>query len=84
MQIVTGTLTACSGGEHLSLPVTVSGVQRTVTFTKSEILGMEPTTVEEARAALLSRIRSAVLEATTGKPTPLQVRNAVSGKTFKV
>ena len=45
---------------------------------------MEPTTVEEARVAILMRLRSAVLEATTGNPTPLQVRNAVSGKTFKV
>lgn len=84
MQITTGTLTACSGGEHLTLPITVPGVAHTLNFTKANILDLEPGSVEEAKTAIFARLRSAVLEATTGTPTPLQVRNAVSGKTFEV
>lgn len=84
MIITTGTLTACAGGEHLELPVTVNGVQRTMRFTKTEFLEAGPDTHDEIREAMKFRLRSAVLEATTGTPTPLQVRNAVSGKTFEV
>lgn len=84
MVITTGTLTACAGGEHLELPITVNGVQRTMRFTKTEFLASRPDTHDELRESIMLRLRSAVLEATTGTPTPLQVRNAVSGKTFEV
>lgn len=84
MTFTTGTLTACSGGEHLTLPVTVNGVTRDLKFTRGEALDAGPDTFDELRSAILARLRSAVLEATAGSPTPLQVRNAVSGKTFEV
>lgn len=84
MQFTTGTLTACSGGEHLSVPVTISGVTRDLSFTKTEALEVGPEGFEELRVAIMARLRSAVLEATTGNPTPLQVRNAISNKTFEV
>lgn len=84
MVITTGTLTACAGGEHLVLPVTVNGVQRNVEFTRTDVLQAGPDSHEELRQAVLARLRSAVLEATSGTPTALQVRSAVSGKTFEV
>jgi hypothetical protein len=84
MQITTGTLTACGGGEHLRIPVTIGGVTRDFTFTKDEAIQAGPDGFQELRPAILSRLRSAVLEATTGNPPPLQVRNAVSNKTFEV
>lgn len=84
MQITTGTLTACSGGEHLTLPVTVDGVTRDFKFAREEALAAGPDNVEQLRDAILARLRSAVLEATSGQPTPLQVRNAVSSKTFEI
>jgi hypothetical protein len=84
MEITTGTLTACTGGEHLTLPVTVNGVTRDVKFTREEALASGANTHEELRVAILARLRSAVLEATTGVPTAIQVRNAVSSKTFEV
>ena len=84
MQITTGTLTACTGGTHLRIPVTINGVQRDFEFTREEALATGPDNHDEARQAILLRLRSAVLEATTGSPTPLQVRNAVSNKTFEI
>lgn len=84
MQITTGTLTACSGQNHLTLPVTVNGVERDFHFTRDEILGLEPETVEEGRLLLLARLRSLVLEATNGVPSAVQVRNAVSNKTIEI
>lgn len=82
MQFTTGTLTACSGREHLTLPITIGGVTRDLETSRSEIMAAAPDGFEETRAAIVSRLRSAVLEADAS--TPLQVRNAVSGKTFKV
>jgi hypothetical protein len=84
MIITTGTLTACAGGSHLHLPVTINSVTREMHFTREEFIQAGPDTHAELHQAILLRLRSAVLEATTGVPTPLQVRNAVSGKTFEV
>lgn len=69
MTFQTGVLSACPGGEHLTIPITINGVTRDFHFN---------------RDAILRRMRSAVLEGTTGSPTPLQVRQAVSNKTFEV
>lgn len=82
MQFTTGTLTACGGGNHLELPVTINGQQHTLTTTVEEVRGARPEGFGDVRDAVMQRLRSAVFEA--GATTPLQVRNAVSGKTFEV
>lgn len=82
MQFTTGTLTACGGGEHLSLPVTISGQEYTLTTTVEEVRGARPEGFDKVRDAVIQRLRSAVFEARA--TTPLQVRNAVSSKTFEV
>lgn len=82
MQFTTGTLTACSGGEHLTLPVTIAGQQHTLNTTVAEVFGLKPEGFEEIRTAIIQRLRSAKLEA--GATTNVQIRNAVSNKTFEV
>jgi len=84
MILTTGTAVACSGGNHIDLPITVNGVTRTLSFTRDQLIEAGPDTIEELRPAILARLRTAVLEATTGTPTAVQVRNAISGKTFEV
>lgn len=80
MQFTTGLLTACPGGEHLKLPVTIGGNEHELVTTKQEVTSASPEGFSEIRSALIARLRSAVFEA--GASTPLQVRNAVSNKTF--
>lgn len=82
MQFTTGTLTACTGGEHLTLPVTINGVTRDFAFTRDDVVAAGPDTMDELRVAILARLRSAKLEA--GATTVVQIRNAVSSKTFSV
>lgn len=82
MTFTTGTLTACAGGEHLTLPVTINGVTRNFTTSRQEFQAAAPEGFDDVRAAILSRLRSAVLEADA--TTPVAIRNAVSGKSFEV
>lgn len=82
MQFTTGTLTACSGGEHLALPVTIGAQQHVLRISREEVMGMRPEGFNETRKAIIQRLRTAALEADAS--TPIQVRNAVSNKTFEV
>lgn len=79
MQFNTGTATRCSGGSHYQLPVTVNGVERTLHFTADD-MGRDFSDLEGAREAVLDRLRSAIKEA--GATTLIQIRNAISSKTF--
>lgn len=81
MEFVTGTASRCGGGNHYELPITISGVQRILHFTKDE-LERDFTTVEEAREEVIDRLRSAIKE--SGATTLVQIRNAISNKTFNI
>lgn len=81
MQLTTGTATRCSGGGHYQLPVTIGGVERTLHFTRED-LERNFSDMEGAREAILDRLRSAIKEA--GATTLVQIRNAISSKTFHV
>jgi hypothetical protein len=77
---------ACSGGNHVEVDITPAGrSMRTIHFLRSEILAeIDPDTAAEARERILHRMISRVKEATTGTPTPVQVRNALVGQTLEV
>lgn len=81
MQFDTGTATRCSGGGHYQLPVTIGGVERTLYFTREDV-GRDFTDMEGAREAILHRLRSAIKE--SGATTLIQIRNAISSKSFTV
>ena len=84
MVFTTGTISTCAGGNHLSLPITISGNTRTLNFTMDELRGDPPANLAEAREAILTRLRSAVKEFVTGSPTSLEVQLAINNKTFQV
>lgn len=77
---------ACSGGGHIAIDVTPAGRSlRTLHFMRSEILEeIDADTATDRRERILHRLISRVKEATTGTPTPVQVRNALVGQTFEV
>ena len=79
MRFQIGTITQCAGGNHRHIPITVGGVTRTLSVTRSD-LQVEPNESEEA---IIARIRSALKEgdATLGLPS----WNAIlAGKEFQV
>jgi hypothetical protein len=77
---------ACSGGGHVEIDYTVSGgTLRTFRTTRPEILAeLNAEDREELEKRALLRCISRVKEATTGTPTPVQVRNALVGQTFEI
>lgn len=82
MTFTVGTLSRCSGNEHVAVPITVGGQQRTLQVLFSEIRAGAPDSVEEARAAIVARLRSAILEA--GASTWAQAKTAIEGQTYQV
>lgn len=81
-----GTITRCqtdSGpGTHWAIPITINGVTRTLHTSVAELQEAAPEGFDEARAAILARLRSALLEASAAN-FPAS-RTALEGKTFKV
>lgn len=82
MQFTTGNLSRCAGNGHYELPITVSGNTKTLRFTRDEFEGEPPADAEQARDAILGRLRSAAKEANAN--TWVQFQAAVESKTFKV
>lgn len=83
MQFDTGTLGRCQvGGSHYTLPITILGVTKTMSFTLDDLQGDPPADIQEARIAILDRLRSAAKEA--GATTFAQLGTAINSKTFKV
>ena len=85
MTFSTGDTLAREGGgscKHLKLPITISGVTRTLRFTVDELQGDPPADIAEARTAILDRLRSAAKEA--GASTLTQLKTALESKTFQV
>ncbi len=85
MQITTGLLTACSGGNHVSLPVTIGGRTLTIQLTRRDFIKPEPLTDEEWHPLIVQLIRQELKIAGLDETaTPVQIRNAISNKTFTV
>jgi hypothetical protein len=77
-----GTITRCAGQAHWRIPITINSVTRTLETSVSELQDAAPEGHEEARAAIVSRIRSALLEANAANFA--QSRTALEGKSFEV
>lgn len=83
MQFLVGTVTRCAGTNHYTVPITVTGVGTfTLRTTVQEFQNAAPNGFEEAKDAVVSRLRSALLEASA--VTFAQVKLALEGKTFSV
>jgi hypothetical protein len=82
MTFETGELTRCSGGNHYRLPITIGQTTRTLHFSRDELEGEPPASLEEAKREILNRLCSAVKEASA--TTFAQARTALENKTFKV
>jgi hypothetical protein len=82
VQFTVGDITRCSGQGHYQVPVTVGAVTRTIHTTLEELQQAAPSTIDEARDAIIGRIRSALLEANAA--TFAQVQAALEGNTFEV
>jgi hypothetical protein len=76
-----GTLSLCAGGDHVQVPVTIGGQAEDFKFARQE-LALDIETREEARQAILARMRSAVKEANA--TTNGQIKAALEGKVFKL
>lgn len=74
-------MTRCAGNNHFELPVTIGGVTVTMNLTPDD-MAVDFASREEAKEALVARIRSAVKEANAS--TFAQVRSALDGMTFKL
>lgn len=77
-----GTLTRCAGQAHYHVPITIGGVTRVLETTVTELQAAAPEGHAEAREAIVSRLRSALLE--VNATTFAQSRTALEGKTFEV
>lgn len=85
MTFTTGDTLAREGGggcKHLTLPITIGGVTRSLRFTMDELADEPPASIEEARRDILDRLRSAAKEANAN--TFAELRTALQSKTFKV
>jgi hypothetical protein len=82
MQFTIGTITRCAGGNHWHVPVTVNGVSHVLRTTTAELKDAGPDSLGEARSSVISRLRSALLEA--GAETFPQAGAALNNKTFEV
>lgn len=82
MVFTIGDITRCSGQGHYQVPVTVGAVTRTIHTSLAELQQAAPGTIEEARDAIIARIRSALLEANAA--TFAQVQATLEGETFEV
>lgn len=82
MEFTTGTATRCSGGNHYSIPITINGVTRDFNFTPDDIQEVIDAGHDNRREQILTRLISAVKE--SGATTLVQIRNAISSKTFRV
>lgn len=84
MIFTTGTISVCTGGNHLQLPITIGGNTKTLHITREELRGEPPDGFEDIRELIIQRLRSAVKETTVGPPTPAEVQAAVNNKTFEI
>lgn len=82
MTFTIGTITRCAGQNHWLVPITINGVTRTLHTNVAELQDAAPEGMDESRAAIISRIRSALLEANATSFS--QSRTALESKTFKV
>lgn len=82
MEFSIGTITRCAGTKHYQVPITIGGVTRMLHTTVDELQAAAPGNLEEARDAVVGRIRSALLEANAA--TFGQSKAALEGKTFEV
>lgn len=82
MQFTIGDITRCGGNGHYQVPVTVGAVTKTIHTSLAELQQAAPGTIEEARDAIIGRIRSALLEANAA--TFAQAQAALEGNTFEV
>jgi len=82
MEFTVGVITRCAGTNHYQVPITIGAQIHTLETTVVELQAAAPTGFEEVRAAILARIRSALLEANAA--TFLQVQTALTGNTFEV
>lgn len=86
---VNGQITRASGPgcNHYLVPLTDGEVSKTLHTSLAEIQAAAPSTIEEAREAIIARLRSAILEYLAANELPLtfaNVRAALEGKTFRV
>lgn len=82
MVFTVGDITRCSGQSHYLVPITIDGVTRTLLTTVQEFQDAAPANHEEARNAIVGRLRSALLE--VNATTFAQVQNALEGNTYEV
>lgn len=85
MKIRVTNVTACAGGEHLTVTATIDdGPTRTLVTTKSEIARAGATDVEAAKENILLLMRQEVLRAGVQNGTRAQMRAAVINKDYHV
>ena len=82
MLFTIGTITRCAGTNHWRIPMTVNGVTRILHTDVAELQDAAPEGPEESRGAVVSRIRSALLEANATNFA--QSKTALEGKGFEV
>lgn len=80
MVFTVGTITRCTGQTHFHVPVTISGVERTITVDATE-LGLDFSETS-ARDRIVDRLRSARKEANA--VSFAQTKTALEGKVLQI
>lgn len=76
-----GTITRCPGQNHYFVPITVSGVTKTIVIDQSE-LATDFASLDDARERVIDRLRSARKEAGAGNFA--QTKTALEGKSYQL
>ena len=85
MKVRVTNVTACSGGEHLTVTATIDdGPTRTLDTTKSTIARAGSSRVDEAKEHILLLLRQEILRAGVQNGTGAQMRSAVINKDYYV